>query len=241
MTIKRDRVGDLWICLSVIEDTVLPEMPNEDAVTAPIGIDWGLKNTMNFSDGRDPVDSPFFLEQSLSELQAFQRRLSKRRRRNGGKRTRHAEADRKRVARIQRRIAYRRRGWCFKTAHGLCDEFDGIAVEDVSGIWMQRTWGRKASDIAWSEFLSVLEYVCQNRGVLLKRVDAKNTSRECSDCGHVNQELAIKDRTWRCPSCGKLHDRDQNAGINILERAFSSQRGDVSSEGEIPIRVAVAV
>ncbi len=240
VTIKRDRVGDLWVCLSVIEDIELPEIPNEDAVTAPIGIDWGLKSTMNFSDSRAPIDSPLFLKQSLSGLQALQRRSSKRRHRNGGKRTGHTEADRKRVARLQRRIADQRRDWCFKTARGLCDEFDGIAVEELSGVWMQRTWGRKASDIAWSEFLSVLEYVCQRRGVLFKKVDAKNTSRECSDCGHINKDLTIKDRTWTCPSCGVLHDRDQNAGINILERAFSSQRGDVSGEGETPLRVAVA-
>ena len=62
VTIKRDRIGDLWICFSVIEDIVLPVVSTEDAVTAPIGIDWGLKNTMNFSDGRAPIDSPYFLK-----------------------------------------------------------------------------------------------------------------------------------------------------------------------------------
>lgn len=76
VTIKRDPVGDLWICFSVIEDTLLPKPPGEDAVTAPIGIDWGLKHTMVFSDGRDPVDSPFYLRRSLNDLRRLQRRLS---------------------------------------------------------------------------------------------------------------------------------------------------------------------
>ncbi len=238
VTIKRDRVGDLWICFSVIEDKVLPVVPDEDAVTAPIGIDWGLKNTMNFSDGRAPIDSPYFFRQSLSELQALQRRLSKRKHRNGGKRTGHTEADRKRVARVQRRIADQRRDWSFKTAHELCDEFDGIAVEKLSGVWMQRSWGRKASDIAWSEFVNTLEYICLQRGVLLKKVDPKNTSRECSCCGHVNTELAIADRTWTCAACRVEHDRDQNAGQNILKRAFFSQRDSVSGGGILSLRVA---
>lgn len=125
----------------------------------------------------------------------------------------------------------------FKTAHSLCDEFDGIAVENLSGVWMQRTWGRKSSDIAWSKFLSTLQYICAKRGVLLKRVDPKNTSRECSDCGLINDELQITDREWNC-ECGSTHDRDVNAAINILERAFSSSRDSVSGEAVIPIRVA---
>lgn len=237
VTIKRDRVGDLWICFSVIEDIVLPEKLSEDAVTAPIGIDWGLKNTMNFSDGRAPVDSPFFLKQSLSELQSLQRRLSKRRHRNGGRRSRHTETGRKRIARLHRKIDDERRDWMFKTAHSLCDEFDGIAVENLSGVWMQRTWGRKSSDIAWSKFLSTLQYICAKRGVLLKRVDPKNTSKKCSDCGLINDELQITDREWKC-ECGSTHDRDVNAAINILERAFSSSRDSVSGEAVIPIRVA---
>jgi putative transposase len=240
VTIKRDRVGDLWICFSVVDDIMLPRPPGEDAVTTPIGIDWGLKNTMNFSDGRAPIDSPFFLRQSMDELRTLQRRLSKRRHRNGGRRTTRTEADRKRVARLQRRIADQRRDWAFKTAHELCEEFDGIAVENLSGVWMQRMWGRKASDVAWSEFLSTLEYVCMKRGVLFKKVDPKNTSRICSECGAINKDLTITDRVWTC-ECGTEHDRDVNAAINILERAFSSQRGDVSGDGEaIPLRVAVA-
>jgi len=239
VTIKRDRAGDLWICFSVIEDVVLPEILSEDAVTAPIGIDWGLKNTMNFSDSRAPVDSPLFLRQSMDELQTLQRRLSKRRHRNGGRRTTRTEADRKRVARLQRRIADRRRDWMFKTAHALCDEFDGIAVEDLSGVWMQQMWGRKSSDIAWSEFLSTLEYICMKRGVLFKKVDPKNTSRICSECGAINKDLTITDRVWTC-ECGTEHDRDVNAAINILERAFSSQRGNVGDISDTPVCVTVA-
>ncbi len=49
VTIKRDRAGDLWICFSVIENIVLPDIPDEDAVTAPVGIDWDLIHTMSFS------------------------------------------------------------------------------------------------------------------------------------------------------------------------------------------------
>ncbi len=238
VTIKRDRIGDLWICFSIVEDIVLPTPPGEDAVAAPIGIDWGLKNTMVFSDGRDPIDSPLFLRQSLSRLQALQRRLSKRRHRNGGRRTRRSEAARKSIARLQRRITDQRRHWAFETAHEFCDEFDLIGIEELSSKWMQRTWGRKASDIAWGEFTGILEWTCMKRGVNLKKVDPKNTSKICSACGRINEALVIKDREWTC-ECGVFHDRDVNAAKNILGRAFPSPRDSVSGGGEvIPLRVA---
>ncbi len=238
VTIKRDRVGDLWVCFSVIEDIVLPTIPDEDAVIAPIGIDWGLIHTMSFSDGRAPIDAPRFLNKSLRELRRAQRRLSRRRNRNGGKRTRNTEDDRRRVARVQRRIVDQRRDWQFKSAHELCDEFDGIAVEDLSGVWMQRMWGRKSSDIAWSEFLSTLGHVCSKRGVMLKRVDAAYTSKTCSVCGNI-LDLKLTDRDWKC-QCGAYHDRDVNAAINILGRAFPNQRGDAGGLEEIPSGEAVA-
>jgi len=238
VTIKRDRVGDLWICFSSIEDIALPEPPGQDAVKAPIGIDWGLRSTMVFSDGRYPARSPLYLSRSLDELRRLQRRLSKRRHRNGGRRTLKTEADRKRIARLRRRIADQRRNRAFETAHEFCDEFDGIAIEDLSAKWMQRTGGRKASDIAWGDFTSILEWTCMKRGIVLKKVDAKNTSKTCSVCRAINEDLTIKEREWTC-ECGVHHDRDVNAAKNILRRAFRSPRDSVSGEGEvIPQRVA---
>ena len=49
-------------------------------------------------------------------------------------------------------------------------------------------------------------------------VDAKNTSKTCHHCGHINKELDVKTRKWICPKCGEELDRDVNASINILNR-----------------------
>ncbi len=78
-------------------------------------------------------------------------------------------------------------------------------------------------------FLSTLGYVCSKRGVRLKRVDAAYTSKTCSVCGIV-VDLKLTDRDWKC-QCGAYHDRDVNAAINILGRAFPNQRGDVKRLG----------
>jgi putative transposase len=41
------------------------------------------------------------------------------------------------------------------------------------------------------------------------------SSKLCSSCGHLLDELPLSVRAWDCPACGVHHDRDINAAINI--------------------------
>ncbi len=41
------------------------------------------------------------------------------------------------------------------------------------------------------------------------------SSKTCSQCGYVHKELRLSDRTYVCPVCGNLIDRDEQAAINI--------------------------
>ncbi|WP_375340769.1 zinc ribbon domain-containing protein [Okeania sp. SIO2C9] len=42
----------------------------------------------------------------------------------------------------------------------------------------------------------------------------------CSNCGHkVPKTLSV--RTHSCPQCGTVLDRDENAAINILNKALN--------------------
>ena len=42
------------------------------------------------------------------------------------------------------------------------------------------------------------------------------SSKICHKCGHVKENLTLKDRSWKCESCQTLHDRDENASMYIL-------------------------
>lgn len=46
------------------------------------------------------------------------------------------------------------------------------------------------------------------------------SSKTCSDCGYINTELALSDRTWICVGCGVIHDRDWNASKNIFQEGL---------------------
>ena len=42
------------------------------------------------------------------------------------------------------------------------------------------------------------------------------SSKTCSACGHVKEELSLSERAWTCVECNTVHDRDYNAAKNIL-------------------------
>ena len=56
------------------------------------------------------------------------------------------------------------------------------------------------------------------------------SSKTCSSCGHKLAELKLDVRSWRCPSCGVVHDRDVNAARNIAGAAGLAV-GEVCGEG----------
>ncbi len=42
------------------------------------------------------------------------------------------------------------------------------------------------------------------------------SSKTCSKCGNIKEDLTLKDRTYVCPHCGSVIDRDLNASINLM-------------------------
>jgi len=71
------------------------------------------------------------------------------------------------------------------------------------------------TDVSWSDFTNKLSFKAESAGGKVVKVNPKNTSQKCSDCGKiVKKTLAI--RTHNCHNCGLKIDRDINASINIL-------------------------
>lgn len=55
------------------------------------------------------------------------------------------------------------------------------------------------------------------------------SSKTCSVCDYILDELPLDTRYWCCPSCSTKHGRDANASVNILRVGASTLRvGDIS-------------
>ncbi len=226
VTIKRDRCGDLWLCFSVEVPDVEPMEVGRNS--RAMGFDFGLKDFLTDNEGkRYKAPEPF--KASLNRMAQLSSDFSRKE-----KGSNHHKASRLRVAKLHRRLADQRRDWHFKLAHTLCDEADVICLEDLCLSGMKTLWGRKVSDLGFAQFVSILEWVALKRGKRVVKIDRFYAStKTCSNCGY-KQDLSLSDRSWSCDNCGSLHDRDQNAALNICrEGASSLGLGDVRPFGAI--------
>ena len=98
------------------------------------------------------------------------------------------------------------------------EEFDTVVIEDlnVSGMVRNHTLARRISDAGWGEFRRQLEYKAPVVGCRILVADRYfPSSKTCSNCGYKLPKLDLSTREWTCPSCGRVHDRDHNAAINL--------------------------
>ena len=65
----------------------------------------------------------------------------------------------------------------------------------------------------------MLEYKAMHIGRLVIRVDPRNSTKECSNCGQL-QDIKLFQRRYIC-SCGLNIDRDLNSAINIHQRGLN--------------------
>ena len=223
LTIKRTPLGELFMVI-VVDGYSTPEITFETSKIA--GFDFGLKSFLTCSEGFK-VENPEFLKTSLNIIRRASKQHSKKLKGSANR-----ERARIHLVRQHEKISNRRRDWFWKLAHELTNKFDVLCFETLNLKGMQRLWGRKVNDLALGDFLQILEWVAKKKGKQVTFIDPWYPStKTCSCCGHVLDELDLSVRRWRCPSCHQVNDRDENAALNI-KRVGSSTLGvgDVRQE-----------
>ena len=112
-----------------------------------------------------------------------------------------------------------RRDWSHKLTTDLVRRFDLIAIEslNVKGMVKNHNLAQAISDVSWGEIKRQLRYKTLWYGKHLVEISQwEPTSKMCSACSHRLAALPLNVRCWVCPSCGAVHDRDVNAGQNVL-------------------------
>jgi len=155
-TLRRSSTGKWYVPCSCegAETTPLP------ATGQPVGVDVGLKTCATLSTGQE-IANPRFFRREARALATAQRRLAK-------EETGTPErAWRRRIlARVHERVAWRRGDFAHQQSRRIVNQFDLIAVEDVSVNRMTHNHclAKSIQDAAWTQFASLLSYKAAGAG-----------------------------------------------------------------------------
>ena len=136
-------------------------------------------------------------------------------------------------------MADTRRDWQHKLSTQIIRDNQAVYIEDLCVAGLGRTrLAKSVHDAGWASFAAMLEYKAARYGRAFARVDRFFPStRMCSQCGRINQKMALNVRAWDCP-CGAAHDRDVNAALNVLAAGQADNGNDRGARVRPPAMVA---
>jgi putative transposase len=222
-TLQLKREGRRWyvVVVTEMEPVSLPTTGRE------IGVDVGVARFLTTSDG-EVVANPRFLRAAQERIAELQRRKQRARPGSGNRRRL-----RRALAKEWRKLRNRRRDFHHKSARGLVDTCDALALEQLrlaamtaaaSGtvenpgrnVAAKAGLNRSILDAGWGQFTSILVAKAESAGRRVVLVSPAFTSIDChicgASCGRPRQEIVV------CPTHGEL-DADLNGARNIAARA----------------------
>ena len=129
----------------------------------------------------------------------------------------------RRVAKIHRKIERQRDDFSHKISELLVSEHNLIVFEDLNtaGMVKNHHLAKSIGDASWDKIVQYTTYKAESAGAVVILVDPRHTSRECSRCGNIKEDLELSDRIYHCNACGLTMDRDENAAINIRNHGIA--------------------
>ena len=233
------RTPSLKYYVSILYEDVVENKPRVDLNRTDLnvkGLDMSLTNFFVDDEGNSP--------QYDRNYRTYEKKLQELYHRISTTKSKSLKTKLKlRLARIHEHIANKRKDFNEKLSTKLVRENDVIVIESLSlkdmakfKKWKERqslsdksNHGKSVYDLGWYTFVQRLKTKAEEQGKVV--IEANRwfaSSKTCNICGYVNRDLTIQDRTWLCPRCGKEHNRDQNAAINLkhLITAGTAGRAD---------------
>ena len=184
-----------------------------------VGVDLGVKALATFSDGTI-IPNPRHLKRRLKKLKRFHRAVS---RKVKGSKNRKKAA--RRLGRLYRTVSNQRQNTLHHLTTSLAKTKQVIVIENlnVAGMLHNHHLAQAIADVGFYEFKRQLLYKAEwygSRVILASRWEP--SSKRCSGCGWVDDDLTLADRIFHCEPCGLVLDRDLNAALNLAKLADSS-------------------
>lgn len=180
-----------------------------------VGIDVGCNQLAVASDGT-VCKSPAQLKDLERQLKRRQRILARKQRGSNN----HRKAA-NRVSRTYQRINNVKHDAVHKYTAYVAKNHGTVCLETLNVKGMQQS-GLKSIRVGvqyscMAEIHRQLKYKCNN----FIEVDRFfPSSKTCSNCGSIKEDLTLSDRTYHCGSCHTTIDRDLNAALNLLKEGL---------------------
>ena len=208
LTIKRNHACQ-WFAVFACE----VEPKNVKHKGENVGIDVGITSFATLSD-ETAIKNPRHLLKSENRLRKLQQSLSRKK-----KGSNNRKKARFKVARCHQGIVDQRNDFLHKLTYKLTKKYKLISIEDlkIKNMVKNHHLSKHIHDVSWSRFADMLSYKAVTCGGEVVKVNPRNTSKTCNNCGHI-QDMPLNKRMFKCESCGVNVNRDLNASRNIEDR-----------------------
>ncbi len=242
-----------WYASILFEDPDYTPPVHENQAGA-VGVDLGSRKLAVAYDGESfrQWENPKALDGALRRLRRWQRRVARRGVRDSKRRvlevTRGLREANSRIARLHKRVADIRRWHGHNVSNTLTRDYAVVGTEDLNVKGMMRSakgtvenpgknvkaksgLNRSVADAGMGELLRQIDYKAHWRGGERRQVGRFfPSSRTCSDCGYKHDGLQAREH-WACPFCGVVHDRDENAAVNIYRETVGGSTPEPAAFG----------
>ncbi len=194
-----------------------------------VGIDLGVKEFVVCSDGIKfkNINKTSTVKKIEKKLKREQRKLSRKyeslkiRNKNikEGRATRqNIQKQVVKVQKLHQRLTNIRTDYINKIVSSIIKQKPSyITIEDlnVKGMMKNKHLSKAIASQKFFKFKTKLTVKCKENHIELRIVDRfYPSSKTCSNCGEIKQDLKLSDRIYKC-DCGLTIDRDLNSSINL--------------------------
>lgn len=190
-----------------------------------VGVDLGVSHLATTSDGvvYKNINKSKRVKQLEKKKRHLQHKLSKKYESNKqGKKflkTNNILKLEKELRFVHRKLKNIRDTYIHQVTYDLVKTKPGyIVIEDlnVKGMLKNKHLSRTIQEQQFYKFRQYLTYKCQFYGVELVVADRfYPSSKTCSCCGYKKKFLSLSERTFICPECNQVINRDLNAALNL--------------------------
>ena len=221
--------GKFWYLSLALE---VEDKTKEELINVSVGVDLGIKDLAIVSN----IDKPFKNINKSKEVKRLNKKLKRLQRQVSRKydmlksetyfkrgekltKTQNIIKIENKIKLIHKRIADIRLNYIHQTTNTIVKTKPcRVVVEDLNlrGLMKNKHLSKAISEQCLNKFITILEYKCKWNGIEFVKADRFfPSSKMCSCCGTIKKDLKLKDRTYICPKCNLVIDRDKNASINL--------------------------